>query len=1064
MKHLGLSIGLTLAVIAGVRADEAERILKESGVTGGLVVILGCEHLDLMKAAEEGPYLLQFLDTDASLVEKSREAIRKSGVYGRVTATVFDGENLPYIDNLANLVVVADQDSRIRGVEIERILVPGGTVLFKGQPVDTGNLTPAASGFAPAPEGWSKLVKRVPEEIDEWSHWMHAADNNPVANDQKVDVPRNLQWVQGPAWISSHNLNPGVSAMVTSGGRLFSIINEIPPGIKGMEDQWMLTARDAFNGIVLWQRPIKNWGWTHWSEKEESVEMRFVPPFQVMRRLVAAGDMLFVTPGFYSPVHVLDAATGKELRVIQGSEKTFEILYHEGCLYLAANDSIGTKNMIPAISVMAVDPETGRTLWKTGGFRGVSGKFNSLYKHANAFITAGSGNITLINGDELISLDQRTGRQKWRAARPGRRIQLADEDIKTFARSETRSSNIPRYRADQFFPNNCAIAHSEGVIVLTEIKDDPRNMKTRLMKTGYTAAYDATTGEQLWCADCVTFAHFTPPDVFIINGEVWTLDETSKSYVALNLRSGEKQKSYPMAEMIWKAGGHQLCFRNKATTKMIIFGRKKSEFIDVCTGKVTKHAWIKGMCNYGVMPANGMIYYPPHNCSCYMSLKNVGFSAQTAQGFKGNSHTKRLKQGPACAPLPPRENQANFADWPIYRGDCERSGSTPSLLPEKPELKWAAGMSGPLSQVIAADGKLYVAEKDAHRITCLKRDNGTVVWRHTAGGRIDSAPTYCAGRVIAGSRDGHVYCLDAETGQLAWRFRGAPHDASLIAYGQLESVWPVHGSLVVKGEWVYCLAGRSSYLNSGMRLYALDLATGKVVQSKTLTPDFTSSYESEGGLRSDLMVVDGDTIRVRHMQFPADGIGKTVFGGGKSRGPTFKTGISTAGGFLDDSWFNTTSWSVGSVRGQIIAYDERHAFGLVGQRRFGQSCGHDIFNVGQEGYLLFCQSLGGKNRVSKKEKGKTSYVWSHRVPIRGEAILAAKNHLYLAGTRDILDTEDPWGHVEGRKGGVLAVYARTDGTKLAEVSLSSAPAFDGMSASAGNLFVVTRDGTINCYQ
>jgi hypothetical protein len=33
---------LTLAIIAGARADEAERILKESGVTGGLVVHVGC--------------------------------------------------------------------------------------------------------------------------------------------------------------------------------------------------------------------------------------------------------------------------------------------------------------------------------------------------------------------------------------------------------------------------------------------------------------------------------------------------------------------------------------------------------------------------------------------------------------------------------------------------------------------------------------------------------------------------------------------------------------------------------------------------------------------------------------------------------------------------------------------------------------------------------------------------------------------------------------------------------------------------------------------------------------
>ena len=117
---------------------------------------------------------------------------------------------------------------------------------------------------------------------------MHGPDNNPVAKDDVVDVPRHLQWLQGPAWVSSHNLNPAVSALVTSQGRVFSIINEMPPGIGGMEDQWMLTARDAFNGLVLWRHRIQDWGWTHWSPQEYSVEMRFVPPLQVMRRMVAA--------------------------------------------------------------------------------------------------------------------------------------------------------------------------------------------------------------------------------------------------------------------------------------------------------------------------------------------------------------------------------------------------------------------------------------------------------------------------------------------------------------------------------------------------------------------------------------------------------------------------------------------------------------------------------------------------------------------------------------------------------------------------------------------------------
>ena len=189
---------------------------------------------------------------------------------------------------------------------------------------------------------------------------------------------------------------------------------------------------------------------------------------------------------------------------------------------------------------------------------------------------------------------------------------------------------------------------------------------------------------------------------------------------------------------------------------MIIFGRRKSEFINVHTGTISKHAWIKGMCNYGVMPANGMIYYPPHNCSCYMPIKNTGFRAQTARGYEGGAVSERLLKGEAYGKSVKPPAPVAKEDWPMYRADASRRGSLPAALPAKPALKWTADLGGPLTQVIAAGDKLYVAQKDEHRICCLDRKTGQVLWRYTAGGRIDSAPTHADGRLVAGCRDGHV--------------------------------------------------------------------------------------------------------------------------------------------------------------------------------------------------------------------------------------------------------------------------------------------------------------------
>ena len=55
---------------------------------------------------------------------------------------------------------------------------------------------------------------------------------------------------------------------------------------------------------------------------------------------------------------------------------------------------------------------------------------------------------------------------------------------------------------------------------------------------------------------------------------------------------------------------------------------------------------------------------------------------------------------------------------------------------------------------------------------------------------------------------------------LAWRFLAAPTDCRIGYFDQLESVWPVHGSVLVRDGLAYVTAGRSTYLDGGIRLCA----------------------------------------------------------------------------------------------------------------------------------------------------------------------------------------------------------------------------------------------------
>jgi hypothetical protein len=96
--------------------------IQESCVGGGLVVCIGVDVSEsasvkvldeLAELAGSGGYLIQCLDADGSKVAKVREYVRTKGLYGVISADVFDGRKLPYIDNLVNCVVVLDAGCKV---------------------------------------------------------------------------------------------------------------------------------------------------------------------------------------------------------------------------------------------------------------------------------------------------------------------------------------------------------------------------------------------------------------------------------------------------------------------------------------------------------------------------------------------------------------------------------------------------------------------------------------------------------------------------------------------------------------------------------------------------------------------------------------------------------------------------------------------------------------------------------------------------------------------------------------------------------------------------------------
>jgi SAM-dependent methyltransferase len=409
--HRGVACSIVLLLLPSIATAEpsedlAAQILEQSGVEGGLIVHLHCGEGQLTAAlGAQDCYTVQGLETDAERVEKARRHVREVGRYGRVSVRSWDGGGqLPYADNLVNLLVVSGTSSVDRA-EIQRVLVPGGVAIFLTN--DQGPVT------------HDKLVKPWPDEFDQWPHYLRGPDNNAVAQDSAVGPPQRMQWVDGPAYARSHEINSSMAAMVSAGGRLFTIWDEGPLGLADprFPAKWALIARDGFNGKVLWKRPLPDWGWrqwhaaSRWDDPRERAQMLRHLPATLPRRLVATADRLYVTLGYDAPVSVLDAATGDELHTFTHTELADELLLIDDMLVLRVRtpehrpDRNVWSNMAVRQSgrVMAVDAGDGQVRWQS-----------DPETMAPLTLAARGQRVYYSNYDQVVCLDRSSGRELWR--------------------------------------------------------------------------------------------------------------------------------------------------------------------------------------------------------------------------------------------------------------------------------------------------------------------------------------------------------------------------------------------------------------------------------------------------------------------------------------------------------------------------------------------------------------------------------------------------------------------------------------------------------------------------
>jgi outer membrane protein assembly factor BamB/SAM-dependent methyltransferase len=1054
-------------------AATARKILERSDVKGGLIVHLGCGDGELTAALRaDERYMVRGIDANPANVETARQNIEKRGVYGPVSVECCRESTLPFADNLVNLIVVSDA-SRVSRDEMLRVLAPRGVAWFAN---------------VQAPLSNPKLVKPWPSNIDEWSHWLHGPDGNPVAHDTVVGPPRQMQWCARPTWSRSHEKSPSLTGMVSAHGRVFYICDEGPVDIGGpLPDRWRLVARDAFSGIQLWKLPMPDWGWQAWSPREP-MNLRWGNPRFIHRRLVAADDRVYVTLGYSAPVTALSAATGEVLQVYAGTENTCEILYHEGQLVLSVAAEPKTAiNKAPSLKIMALDAVSGKRLWEVGPFSslydlGERGKENVL-KQGHLMIAAAENHVYGVTDQEILAFHLGDGKPAWRVPRPP--VIMPKGNDKTI-----------RTAASRLIHNLGSLMVHGGRVFYAQPHASATRAANNVPMTLLCLA--AGTGKEQWRRECGDWSYTTSLNVYAIRGLIWVYDAPQqKPYDLLGLapQTGEVQVRHDIVSVLTTKHHHR-CYRNKATENFLLMGKEGVEYVDLESGAAQPHRWLRGMCLYGVMPANGLLYVPPHSCSCNPMTLVQGYWAFAPASSHAAAAVApaaaRLERGPAYGiggqgaggqyaigsmqPTSSKSPKPQFppphvSDWPMYRHDPLRSGAASCSVDAALEPCWRTKLGGKLTAPIVADGRVYLARSDAHELLAIDARQGNVVWRYHTGGPVDTPPTFYQGMLLAGCCDGSVYCLRAADGKLRWRFQAAPQARSVVAEDRLESAWPVHGSVMIHHGVAYLTAGRSSYLDGGIRFYMLDPSTGEVLNEKTLCTEQRDQDAYAEGVLSDLLVSDGEGVFMRHLHLDPKTldlacVGSWSFTGPQPEKPRARASgqlptsseryvyLRSGQGFLDDSLYGRTQFHLeGGEYCHLLSFDRNRSYGF----QMSTSTGHFVFHTpGGKGYSIVCFD---RNRSG--EKGRE--LWTQKLPLRVYGMVLAGENLFLAGVPDVVDAQDPLASFEGRMGGRLVSLETRTGKKLPELKLDVPPVFDSLMAADGKLYFTDMAGDVHCF-
>ena len=658
--------------------------------------------------------------------------------------------------------------------------------------------------------GAEEFVKPWPAGTDDWSHPYHGPDNNPQSQDQLARAPYLTHFLAEP-WYS-----PMPLVTVASGGRLFKAFGHV--AIKQREWPLLntLVAQNAFNGTLLWQRKLSRNFMIHRST------------------LIATPQTLYLADDV--SCKLLDAASGEVRSEIVSAAEDGAVwkwmALADGVLYALVGEAEtpdptvrGTRQARgwpwgPPLgqgynsqeypwgfgrTLLALDPVSQQVLWRHRATDPLD---------TRAMCLAAGRIFCYSPGKFLAALDAKSGDPLWRSSAADvlqaiGEHRFAQNPTEGFSTSSyVKGSDLALYFAGPVRTDLAAVSAVDGKLLWRKSQGGNSQLVLRqdglyAMSPGQSARYDYLTGEVL---------------------------ESLGPRVNCTRATGS-------VDSIFVRGGRDGTMR-----------------YDLANHRQQHLCPMRPSCQDGVVIADGHLFWGPWMCDCNLTLVGVvSLAPAGAFAFTSEAHdAERLETAPesprsgppeqgAPAQVPPRPGTPGRgagvrgpasldiapADWPTLRANNARTVLSQAQLPTQVQQCWTyqPRASLPATAPTAAGGMVFAGSHDG-AVRALAADTGEVRWTAYTGGPISYPPTLWQGRALVGSGDGWIYCFEAATGRQLWRFRAAPAERFIPVYGSLRSTWPVASGVLVADGVAYAAAGIANH--DGTHVVALDAETGKL--------------------------------------------------------------------------------------------------------------------------------------------------------------------------------------------------------------------------------------------